>query len=203
MITPIFPVPLYTNSGVDVSGVSDYLKTLEYRRVGSDNGFCTTDQQILNHEQLLGLRNQILAHISEYVTELRISPNYEFYINCSWGMYHDKGDWAHSHDHSNSLISGVVYVDVDENSGAICFHRDWQTIFPNAINPQFTEDNALNSNQARFLPENGQVVLFPSHVMHSVEANMSDITRRCIAFNVFIKGVINDNSDNRMSYLEI
>jgi uncharacterized protein (TIGR02466 family) len=203
MITPIFSVPLYTETGVDISGVSEHLQTLEYKRVGSDNGYGTLDQQIFNHPELQGLHQQVLSHIGKYVTELQVDPNVQFYVNCSWGVYHNKGDWAHSHDHNNSLLSGVVYIDVDDDSGSLSFHKDWQTLFPNAICPSFTGDNVFNSNQAMLTPVSGEIVIFPSHVMHSVSESKSDKTRRCVAFNVFAKGIINDGSDYRFSALEL
>ena len=203
MITELFAVPVYMQGGLNIDGVSDYLQTLKERRVGSDNGFCTIDQQILNHEQLHPLRYQILQHIKAYILELKVPETNEFYINCSWGMRHEKGDWAHPHKHHNSLISGIVYIDCDEKSGSLNFHKDWKTLFPPEISPLFTETNSYNTTGASIIPEKGQIILFPAHLDHSVSECESDDTRRCIAFNSFIRGVINDNRDNKMSFLEI
>lgn len=203
MITPIFPVPLYVSDNVNVENVSEYLQSLETKRVSSDNGYTTTDQQLLNHAYLFNLKDQINKHITNYVNQIGVDPSYEFYINCSWGMEHQKGDWSHTHKHNNSLISGIVYIDVDDNSGAINFECDWQTFFPEAITPVFVKDTLFNSNKVGFTPSVGTIVLFPSFLSHSVDINMSDIKRRCIAFNVFVKGIINDNSENKMSYLKL
>jgi uncharacterized protein (TIGR02466 family) len=126
-----------------------------------------------------------------YVREvLHVRENINFEMTNSWIVKHDKGDWGQSHIHTNCLLSGVLYLQTNDKSGAIVFNKDvtQQNLFPNAIDIEFEEWNIFNSKRWRFQPKNNQTFFFPSSVLHSIEDNESDETRYSIAFNFFPKG---------------
>ena len=47
----------------------------------------------------------------------------------------------------------------------------------------------------------GTLLLFPSHLLHKTEPNLSNKSRYCLAFNVFFKGSIGD--DQGLNRLDI
>jgi len=52
--------------------------------------------------------------------------------------------------------------------------------------PAITEETVFTANEARMLPEEGRMYVFPSWLEHGVEVNRSDQDRVSISFNVHI-----------------
>ena len=108
-------------------------------------------------------------------------------ITQSWLNYTKPGEYHHTHEHPNSIISGVFYIDADRENDKIIFHkanRYQQIKFPQ------TEYNAFNSESWFFNVGNGDLKLFPSSLTHNVEQKKGDNVRCSLAFNVFVKGYI-------------
>lgn len=199
-VLPLFAVPLYTdNIGKEYD--LEWLKSHSlYERMESNNGFYSKDKFILNDDKLAKLKETIQDHVNAFVGYLAVSNNVEFYITNSWVVKHLKGDWGPSHYHGNSVISGVYYFDVDPSSGDIIFENGQDNLFGKTLEFDFTDWNIFNSFEWSLTPENGSIVLFPSHLSHRIRPSQSDI-RYCIAFNVFVRGKL--GSSSLVSTLEI
>jgi hypothetical protein len=101
-----------------------------------------------------------------------------------WVNVLDTGGRQAMHNHANSFISGVVYLTTT--------HPDSRTVFmksPGGTEFAFRNDHAgvdTNSyNADKWIspqPEPGDVVLFPSYLMHAVPANPGE-RRITLAFN--------------------
>ena len=96
------------------------------------------------------------------------------------------------HNHSCSDVSWVYYVDVPEDCPAITFHSgrtpptepfgsafhyDWQNDNKSAV----TTFNQWNRDTWSIVPKEGDLLLFPGHQLHSVEANHTDQRRISVA----------------------
>ena len=168
----------------------------EYERVHVDNGFRTKDNYLLNNKNLKNLKEKIHNELNNFVyNQLKIKNNYKFTMLNSWGMKHVKNDWAQSHYHSNSFISGVVYLKTNKNSGHFIFNKNssWNNIFSNCLKFEYVEYTQENSDQWFILPEEGNIILFPSFLEHSVSQNKSDEDRYCCSFNFYPNVVIKNN----------
>ena len=132
---------------------------------------------------------------------LSINDRTTFYIQNSWINIHEPNDWAQEHRHANSLISGCLYLKIPKNSGKIRFikNQSWTTVFPTSTTFDYTEINHINSEFWSFEPSEGMILLFPSHLQHSVETNLSNENRYSLAFNFYAKGTFGHDE----CYLEI
>jgi uncharacterized protein (TIGR02466 family) len=103
---------------------------------------------------------------------------------------HGRGQSAGAHVHNNSLISGVLYLNVTENSGDIVFHRNVLSLipFPPALDLDVDSFNIYNCKSWGYTPKINDICLFPSVLSHSVDPSKSDEERSCLAFNVFVRG---------------
>jgi|DEB0MinimDraft_4_1074332.scaffolds.fasta_scaffold00309_10 uncharacterized protein (TIGR02466 family) len=194
MISPInykkfelFPTPVY-KSKIEVQ--DEWLKlceTTEYERMKTGNGDISKNRKILND---LNIKNDIEDHLNVYVRDwLKVHWKTEFYLTSSWLVKHKKGDWAQLHHHANSLISGVYYLKTPENSGNIKFHKFFnKNLFDETLRFDFTDDNFINAESVSFDVNAGDIILFPSHLTHSVDENFNDETRYSLAFNYFCRG---------------
>jgi len=183
----LWPTPVFQSK---IKVKDEWLKmcdTTPYERMKTDNGDISIDRNILNSTSL---KKDIEEHIDLYVRDwLKISDNIKFYFTSSWLVKHKPKDWSGMHYHANSLISGVYYLKVPENSGDIKFYKDGGK---NAILETFRLDysayNFINTGVVAFNVKAGDLLLFPSNLSHSVTDNITNDTRYSLAFNCFIKG---------------
>ena len=87
-----------------------------------------------------------------------------------WGHIHEKNMSTNMHNHNDTYVSAVVYVDVPEGSGSIVFR------------PKLNQyDNSAYSS--KFNPEKGVYYVFPGYLDHFVTRNMSDQLRISLSIN--------------------
>lgn len=193
-LTQLFSVPLYRSGDNLPKKCVDYVKNIEYNRTVSNNGYISNNNYVLEDKNLVELKNIATKHLNIFTKDiLKIKKDLEFYITTSWCVKHDANDFAYKHNHSNSLISGVIYLHTDIDSGEITFHKslDLNNIFYPNINIEYEENNILNCESISIKPMIGDIVLFPSHLIHSVSKSSSK-ERYVLAFNSFIKGSIGE-----------
>lgn len=190
-IVPFCPIPIYQGSVNFTSEDYQNLSSCEMHRLSTGNGYASKSSYVLNESKFDLLREKIYAEVNNFLHEqLRVDDQINFELQNSWVVKHEKGDWAHRHCHKHSMISGILYLNVDENSGSLVFHKDngWENIFPKMIEFPYKDFNNLNALTWSIKPKVGEVILFPSHLDHSVTENLSHITRYCVAFNFFPRG---------------
>lgn len=192
-ILPLFSTPICITNVQEqiVADANAYAHQLEYDRFNSNSGWVSKNKYVLNDVRLSTVKTAIEEQLQKYVyNELMVNPEIKFYITNSWVVKYDKGDWGRSHIHTNSLLSGVVYLQVDENSSHIWFEREnnQQPLFPSAVNVEFTQWNIFNSKSWKIQPQKAQLLFFPSNVMHGVATNNSEESRYALAFNIFARG---------------
>lgn len=154
---------------------------------------------ILNKPELSDLKSFIQENLNEYFDSVfKPKSGAEVYITQSWINYTRPNEFHHRHNHANSLISGVFYVDVEYQKDKIYFHRE----MPGGIFIDAREYNQFNC-LTWFVPvENNLLVLFPSSIIHSVEQTINNIgTRSSLAFNTFVRGFI--GTDESMTGLKL
>ena len=108
------------------------------------------------------------------------------YITQSWLNYTETNQYHHKHEHPNSLVSGVFYINADEDNDKIRFFSNKYEV----IRPEINEFNLFNSTTWWFPVKTNDIVLFPSSLTHCVDIKKGTNTRISLAFNVFIKGKI-------------
>jgi uncharacterized protein (TIGR02466 family) len=195
LLYPLFATPVYVNNVGDFPRPN--LAALEYSSsnaaAGAYNFLSSTDKNVLHRPEFSEVHRIVLREVDQYAREIfAISRNIEFYVTNSWINVHHRGHAAGAHIHNNSLISGVLYLKVAENTGDIVFHRDALSLipFPPALDLNVDSYNIYNCKSWGHRPKTNDICLFPSVLSHSVEPNASDEERWCLAFNVFARGNI-------------
>ena len=61
-------------------------------------------------------------------------------------------------------------------------------LFHSTINIEYNNPNYINEDLQNLNIQTGDIVLFPSHVMHKIRKNESNLPRFSLAFNYFVKG---------------
>ena len=132
---------------------------------------------------------KFLMKIQPYIADVFKSYGWVFNpqkVKCSgmWAIVNKKGNFNTEHIHPNSNLSGAYYVSAPKNCGkfkVINPHSISRDKFPPRENP-----NELNRLVAEHEIEDGDLLIFPSYLPHSVLPNQSDDDRIVISFNIFV-----------------
>jgi len=194
-INGIFPTPIYISklnrelTNKELSFI-DKTKLDVYKNEGNTT---SNDNYILNNKAFKELKIDLDLRVKDYFEKV-ISPTDAItpYITQSWLNYTETNQYHHKHEHPNSLVSGVFYINCDEKFDKIKFYKKdiYQT-----IKPEIKYWNLYNSETWWFSVKTGDVILFPSSLTHMVETKQGDNTRISLAFNVFIKGTVGNNKN--------
>jgi uncharacterized protein (TIGR02466 family) len=204
-VYPLFSTPLYkTNLERSDDDVRSFTDTQNFKFLEqAKNGYVSENVYVLESSELKQLKNEIQNNVDFFVYDvLDVNKSIEFNITNSWIMKHKSGHWSQEHFHSNSLITGIYYFDVRDDSGNISLIKNQMffNLFPPSFDIPFNKKNGFNGRGFIVTPKNGDLLIFPSHVRHEVSANLNMNERHCLAFNVFIKGTL--GSDTRFNRLE-
>jgi uncharacterized protein (TIGR02466 family) len=189
----IFPTPIY------ISKINRELSNQELLFINktklavfkNEGNTTSNDNYILNNKEFKDLKKELDLRVQDYFDKV-ISPanNITPYITQSWLNYTETNQYHHKHEHPNSLISGVFYINSDKEFDKIKFYKKdiYQT-----IKPEIKEWNLYNSETWWFPVKTGDIILFPSSLTHMVETKQGDNTRISLAFNTFITGTVGNN----------
>lgn len=183
----LFPTPVaFFDLGFELTEEEkSFLLNLERR--SNDGNQSSVDSYLFNKVQLARIKSRVEECITEYAQEIweaKINP----FITQSWLNWTKPGEHHHKHNHGNSLYSGVLYIDVEDDRDRISFYQSGYQ----QLKPEYKKWNQWNSNSWWFPIKNGQVILFPSSLVHSVDNvpdGLTGKTRVSLAFNTFAKKI--------------
>ena len=183
-IIPLFPQALYKSKFRP--STADERTTIEKFPVAKQQlGNSTSNKPyFLDEIGLENLKSDIANHISAYAREV-MKFDLELYITNSWKNLTVPGEQHIIHNHTNSVISGVLYLNVSNSQPSISFNR---MSSPYLLNYLPTEFNLFNSIEWNVPVEDATIIIFPSSCYHYVKPNTSDSDRLSIAFNTFARG---------------
>jgi uncharacterized protein (TIGR02466 family) len=192
-ISGVFPTPVYV-SNLDRPFTKEEIQiftTAEKKVVPNAGNITSANNYILNENGMENLKDILTAHVTEYIKRIH-APKYPMvpYITQSWANYTKKNQYHHTHEHPNSFISGVLYINANEEHDKITLHKKGYQ----QIKPVPSEWNWYNSESWFYTVKTGMIILFPSGTTHNVETKEGDNKRISLAFNTFFKGTMGENS---------
>lgn len=98
-----------------------------------------------------------------------------------WININPPNSYNHLHNHTNSVLSGVYYVDAQEGQGNIQFERSDNGEYH--IPAQVEKGTYYTSTRATYASKTGALYIFPGWLKHSVQGNQSTADRISISFN--------------------
>jgi len=188
-IIGIFPTPIYTNKldrEFTKKEINFFTKEKEkkFKNVGNNS---SDNNYILNSSELKNLKQELDEIVKDYFKKvISIDEKASPYITQSWLNWTSENEFHHRHSHSNSIVSGVLYIDVDEKQDKINFFKNENC----QIYIREKEPNIFNTNNVSLVVKNGLIVLFPSYLDHAVDVKKGNNVRISLAFNTFVKGTI-------------
>lgn len=198
-----FSTPLYRKRlKLDKKVINPILRDIDFYRLPTDDGWASKSPWILE-EDLAPIKPMVQECIDDMAfNDWKFEDHYKFEIQNSWVMKHKAGDHSAIHWHSNSLFSGILYLQCDDLSGTLMFVNELN-FCNNMFAFDFKEDNPLNQDTIGVVPEDGDMIIFPSKTYHMVTPSRSDYMRFCLAFNVWVHGPLNKTHPHSNSQLDL
>lgn len=194
----LFPIPVVKiNLGETFSEEFNSLKNddINPSEKNRTSHYFSINRYILNDERYVNLKNVIRQETQNFM-ESKMAIEGECGITQSWVNWNHPKEHTHLHTHPNSIVSGVLYLQVEENkNNLILFHRLNQDIGSgkNIIEPPMfkqpndkVERKYVDGAQAVFV-KNGDLILFASYLPHSVPPNHGSSKRISLAFNSMVR----------------
>ena len=189
IIHQLFPQPVYF-SQLERKLTKEELNTINIykeKTYKNEGNITSYDNYVLENKTLKNLKKDLNEKVLDYFDKIICTNNpITPYITQSWLNYTGNNQFHHQHSHNNAYISGVFYIMANHEVDKIKFYK---TNTPQ-IELSTTQYNTFNSSSWFFPVKTGDVVLFPSTLMHGVDKKKETPTRISLAFNIFIKGKI-------------
>ena len=204
-VYPLFSSPVYySNVGqLDVGEVNRIREVYNSSSFLDPKGFYYTEQYDII-DTFPNLKKSIEEHFFKYIYDsLCLDRNVGWKFADSWVVKFPPHTSTNGffHSHSGSLFSGVLYID-SIDKGSITFARPKQTGFLSMNFNTIVGDsyNIYNSQEWKFNPVDGDIIIFPSGLDHRVSTNDSGSDRLSFAFNIVPTGIISTTLTGRLAY---
>ena len=140
-----------------------------------------SEQTMHEREELRQLHSCVSQVARSVLRFLRIGQESLEVTGC-WATVLGKGAMHRVHSHPNNFLSSVYYIRVFPGADTINFHDPRSQ--SRVIRPPVVELIAENTDQVVVKVAGGTLLLFPSYLEHSVDANLCDEERISISFNM-------------------
>lgn len=189
-IIPIYSTPvwesLYPNFDSDKQ---NFIDCVENFRKTHEQGIVRFN--VNGYQSPINLTTEApMAPLFEFIAQMAQKATFDLqfvdcaiYISASWANFQDsRNQFMHEHLHQDTF-SGVFYLQIPEGSGKL-------NLINPGINPLWQgsmlvdKKNKFNADRLKIEPKEGQILLWPSYLTHSVDPNECDDTRISIGFNV-------------------
>jgi uncharacterized protein (TIGR02466 family) len=149
------------------------------------SNYSSKNKDVLAAAEMQTIRGVIQEHLNNYFKIVfNSSNNVSLQITQSWLTRSGKGQSHHTHTHPNSIVSGVLYVNLAQHDGINFFRNEdmqWYEMLR-------AEETYYNAPRYFIQTAIGDIILFPSHIRHGVHTVNEDIQRVSLAFNTFFSG---------------
>ena len=179
--TPIWEVMI---NNVDNQAIKQYALGLRDKYPGANisnrGGWHSKELETPLPPALDELINDLTMFINDYCAQ--ITGINDLMLGNWWININGKNNYNAEHDHQNSVLSAVYYVEVlANNTGNLVLHREDSSRY---YLGKYKNNKTRFTQQSYVIhPVCGKLVVFPAWTKHSVEMNNSDTERISIAFN--------------------
>ena len=177
----IFPSPvLITKYEHSIEEEFKFIEKLRYIEQKENGNFKSDDTYLLKHKELALIKNFIYESLNKYTQQIWMTKQKLVVTQC-WTNRNPPHSKHHEHVHPNSIVSGVFYFKQSKPLPPIQFSKATQE----GVKLNAEKYNQFNAETFLLPMVDGELVLFPSSLRHSVPLNHGNDTRYSMSFNTF------------------
>ena len=188
--TPLFKKKLTNMESIDnkiISLLNKSKKQKTGRKKSNVKGF-QTELLKAGNPVIDEFHHRIAPEVMNFLKEYHLPSNMTFRLSPLWINSNKKDchNLPHAHDGEFSI---VYYIKVPKNSGGIVFKNPNPafTMLP-FYDLDFEKFNTFNSSEFAEYPKKNELLMFPSHLVHRVEPNLTNQERISLSLNVYLDG---------------
>jgi uncharacterized protein (TIGR02466 family) len=174
-IVPLFPQPLAVYTVDPEPWQNDLRRVPIVRR---EFHWYSQSSTVLN--DYTDLHTELSQRVDQFAEEYGLAEKLD--ITISWINENRRGDSTHQHQHPNSIFSGCWYWDV-VGTTEIHFHRQPTGSLPTWCMKLDERQTQWTTDTTVIRVSQGDLLIWPSYLQHSVPAHLGPGTRRTLAFN--------------------
>jgi uncharacterized protein (TIGR02466 family) len=198
----LFPIPVTKmNVGKKFLKEFELLKNEQEVTSHKENGqvhHFSDDNYVLNQPRFSKLKNFVVDQTQQFMQNM-MNVDAECALTQSWVNWNYPNEHTQTHIHPNSIASGVLYLEATSQNNVIFFHKNYSQTTRNFLDPKtFSHPNP--NGEKKFYETsypinltNGDFIIFPSYLPHSVPRNMTSEKRISLAYNSVTKHRIGSN----------
>lgn len=190
--TPLLIVPYEESLEKELA----YLKTISYRQQKGNGNYRSDDSYLLKNEEFKNIKNFLTESVDKFTKNV-LQSRQRLVITQCWANRNPTGSKHHEHVHPNSIISGVMYFQMNEQTPPIQFAKSNQDAMK--LDPE--KYNHMNAETFLLPCKAGELIMFPSSLRHSVPINQSQEDRISVSFNTFCIDAL--GSEQSLTHLDI
>ncbi len=152
-------------------------------RVISNGGGWQSDNLDPATPELAALFTEVDRKLNEVHRAFDFNPAMRQVITEAWININGRGHFNYTHDHPGSLFSAVYYVKGGPDKGELELKTPIVPHTYTISNDMVGSFNAFTGHAMVIPPITGDLVIFPSWLLHRVNMSRSDEARISIAFN--------------------
>ena len=185
----LFSIPIFRyNIKIDIEKSLDIISSLEWDK---HNPLCSEDKNIFSHT-FVSIRENISPFVSYVMGEMGFA-GVDYIFSRSWVTKALPNEFSRPHRHVNSFLSGVVYFSDDTSP----------IVFTNPYNIPFSHNQSqFTGFTSRVKPRSGDILIFPSNVIHEISENKTNHVRYSLAFNILPCGNYG-HGDSEVTFLGV
>jgi len=147
---------------------------------------CSSDKISLRWEDCMEL---LTPSINLFSKEFNVNFNYA--LCNSWINFYKRGDHQEVHGHPPNHLSGVFIAnDGEEFSQFYFLDKDNY-----AFSDPYSIGKIINHNSTHIVElKAGDIMFFPSYMLHGVTPHKSDIIRKSLSFNLDLMNVVTNDT---------
>jgi len=189
-LMPIYSIPFWQSEYPDFEQKKEIILDA-CKRYRQENPSSETKSNVSGYQSPKFLHaKEELAPLFEYICQMAFKACADLdFIDCdialtdSWININDSRQCMNREHVHGEVFSGVFYLHIPEESGKLvlqnpAINRMWKGCYLTSEKNQFTAESI------RIEPVEGNILLFPSYLPHSVETNNHDEERISISFNI-------------------
>ena len=185
MIEDIFKIGVYYyDLDIDTKSYVKYCYDIQKkdkgRTISNKGGYQSLDLNT-NDKLIQNLIHDITPHVNEYEKSLSDIP---VVFHNMWFNINGHKDFNIPHNHTQSLISGVLYLQAPKDCGDIVFYHPAESLIESFFGKIAEPSSEYGYLRYWYPAKVNRIYLFPSWLSHSVETNNNKKEKRIsMSFN--------------------
>ena len=203
-------IPLFPTGMVQLyEAPKSFMKTLDLSKVTFEKFDGQTKlrtekfNNILLHPEFEEVKAWIQEMAEDFLTHVLQIEYEEFFFTESWINISGKGGYQKVHNHSNSIISGTLYLKSEKGHPPLEFKKQKMEFEPFiSLTEHYEKGNPNTASTLGFPCTEDSMIIFNSHLYHGHEANKLESDRVGLSWNGLVNFVEKDKDLYRIRFVK-